>query len=161
MGNLINEGLFTSSSDMWGTPQKLFDNLNSKYNFELDVCAVEENAKCDNYYSPEIDGLAQDWHGTLWMNPPYGREIIHWMRKAYESSRDNGATVVCLVPSRTDTIWWHGYAMKGEIHLIKGRLKFGDGKNVAPFPSAIIVYGKDAQAGRVRAIDRIGDFIDE
>lgn len=158
---LVNDGLYSSSSDMWGTPQKLFDNLNKRYEFQLDVCAIAENAKCASYYSPEVDGLSQDWNGVLWMNPPYGRGIIHWMKKAYESSRDNGATVVCLVPSRTDTKWWHEYGMKGEIHFIKGRLKFGDGENVAPFPSAIIIYGGDSKAGTVRAVNKIGEFIEE
>ena len=79
------------------------------------------------------------WSGTCWMNPPYGREIIKWMKKAYQESL-KGCTVVCLVPSRTDTIWWHDYAMKGEITFIKGRLKFGNQSNPAPFPSAVVVF---------------------
>lgn len=161
MSKLINEGLFSSNTDLWGTPQKLFDNLNQRYNFTVDVCANSENAKCAFYYTEEIDGLSQDWRGTAWMNPPYGREIGKWMKKAYESARDNGTTVVCLVPARTDTIWWHNYAMKGEIHLIKGRLKFGDSTNSAPFPSAIVIFGEDAERGTVRAVNKIGDFIDE
>ena len=70
------------------------------------------------------------------MNPPYGREIGRWMKKASEAS----ATVVCLVPARTDTAWWHDYAMQGEIEFLRGRLKFGDSKNSAPFPSAIVVF---------------------
>ena len=74
------------------------------------------------------------------MNPPYGREIGTWMGKAYNSARKNGATVVCLVPARTDTKWWHTYGVRGEITYLKGRLKFGDGKNAAPFPSAVIVF---------------------
>jgi phage N-6-adenine-methyltransferase len=130
----------SSNSDRWETPQKLFDELNQKYNFELDVCALPENAKCENYFTPEVDGLKQDWTGVCWMNPPYGREIGKWMKKALESSR-NGAIVVCLVPARTDTAWWHDYAMKGEIEFIRGRLKFGNSKNSAPFPSAIVVFG--------------------
>ena len=137
---MITSGLMSSNSDRWETPQKLFDELNRKYNFELDVCALPENAKCENYFTPEVDGLKQDWRGACWMNPPYGREIGKWMKKALESSR-NGATVVCLVPARTDTAWWHDYAMKGEIEFIRGRLKFGNSKNSAPFPSAIVVFG--------------------
>ena len=139
---MITSGLMSSNSDRWETPQKLFDELNQKYNFEIDVCALPENAKCENYFTPEVDGLKQDWTGVCWMNPPYGREIGKWMKKAYESSR-NGATVVCLVPARTDTAWWHDYAMKGEIEFIRGRLKFGNSKNSAPFPSAIVVFGGD------------------
>ena len=137
---MINSGLMSSNSDCWETPQELFDELNQKYNFDVDVCALPENAKCTNYFTPEIDGLKQEWIGTCWMNPPYGREIGKWMKKAYESSL-NGAKVVCLVPARTDTAWWHDYAVNGEIEFIRGRLKFGDSKNSAPFPSAIVVFG--------------------
>lgn len=130
---------FSSNTDLWATPIDFFNKLNDKFNFELDVCALPENAKCKNYITPEQDGLKQKWTGVCWMNPPYGREIILWMKKAYESSLD-GATVVCLVPSRTDTKWWHEYAMKGEIEFIRGRLKFGKSKNSAPFPSALVVF---------------------
>ena len=124
---------------MWATPQAFFDELNKEFGFELDVCALPENAKCEKYYTPEIDGLKQQWRGICWMNPPYGREIGAWMEKAYESSLE-GATVVCLVPARTDTRWFHDFAMRGEIRFIKGRLKFGDSKNSAPFPSAVVVF---------------------
>ena len=131
----------TSTTDLWSTPQKFYDNYNQTYNFDLDVCATKDNAKCNKYYTEEDDGLSQDWKGTVWMNPPYGREIGKWMKKAYESSLA-GSTIVCLVPSRTDTKWWHDYAMKGDITFIKGRLKFGDAKNSAPFPSAVVIFGK-------------------
>ena len=124
---------------MWATPPSFFAKYNEKYSFNLDVCASEENAKCTNYFTEADDGLQQEWTGVCWMNPPYGREIIKWMRKAYESSL-NGATVVCLVPARTDTTWWHEYAMKGTIEFIRGRLKFGNAKNSAPFPSAIVIF---------------------
>jgi len=128
---------FSSKTDMHATPQDFFDALNDEFGFETDVCALPENAKCDKYYTPEQDGLAQEWKGVCWMNPPYGREIGKWMKKAYQSSE---ATVVCLVPSRTDTRWWHEYAMKGEIRFIRGRLKFGEAKNSAPFPSALVIF---------------------
>ena len=130
---------FSSKTDMWATPQAFFDKYDQIYHFELDVCATAENAKCKHYFTEEEDGLAQEWTGVCFMNPPYGREIIHWMRKAYESSL-KGATVVCLVPARTDTKWWHEYAMQGEIEFIRGRLKFGDSKNSAPFPSAVVIF---------------------
>lgn len=130
---------FSSATDLWATPQAFFDELNKEFGFELDVCALPENAKCEKYYTPEIDGLKQQWRGICWMNPPYGREIGAWMEKAYESSLE-GATVVCLVPARTDTRWFHDFAMRGEIRFIKGRLKFGDSKNSAPFPSAVVVF---------------------
>lgn len=130
---------FSSKTDMWSTPQSFFTKYDEKYNFNLDVCASEDNAKCAKYFTEIDDGLQQEWEGVCWMNPPYGREIIKWMKKAYESSL-NGATVVCLVPARTDTTWWHEYAMKGTIEFIRGRLKFGNSKNSAPFPSAIVVF---------------------
>ena len=130
---------FMSKTDLWSTPQNTFDTLHKEFCFTLDVCANQDNAKCKLFFSQEQNGLAQDWEGVCWMNPPYGREIGLWMRKAYESALA-GATVVCLVPARTDTAWWHDYAMRGEIRFIKGRLKFGGCKNSAPFPSAIVVF---------------------
>jgi phage N-6-adenine-methyltransferase len=129
---------FSSQTDLWATPQEFFDKLNSEFNFELDVCARHENAKCKKYFTKEQDGLAQEWKGVCWMNPPYGREIGKWMKKAYEAAQ-GGATVVCFVPARTDTRWWHEYAIKHEIRFIRGRLKFNDAKGNAPFPSAVVV----------------------
>ncbi len=130
---------FSSATDLWSTPQDFFDRYNERFGFEVDVCATNDNAKCERFFTVEQDGLAQEWRGVCWMNPPYGRTIAHWMRKAYESSL-TGATVVCLVPARTDTRWWHDYAMKGEVEFIKGRLKFGGHSNSAPFPSAVVVF---------------------
>lgn len=129
----------SSATDQWATPQDFYDQVNAEFGFELDVCASPENAKCSRYFTREVDGLAQEWGGVCWMNPPYGRVIGDWMRKAWESSL-NGATVVCLVPSRTDTRWWHDYAMRGEIRYVKGRLKFGDAKTNAPFPCALVIF---------------------
>lgn len=130
---------FSSATEMWATPQEFFDRLNAEFGFQTDVCAIAENAKCAKFYTPEDDGLAQEWSGVCWMNPPYGRVIGKWMRKAYEASQQ-GATVVCLVPARTDTKWWHDYAMKGEARFVRGRLKFGGHANSAPFPSAVVVF---------------------
>lgn len=129
----------SSATCEWETPQDFFEKLNEEYHFVLDVCATPENAKCERYFTKEQDGLKQEWSGVCWMNPPYGKGIGNWMRKAYESTF-GGATVVCLVPARTDTAWWHDYAMKGKITFIRGRLKFGGQKNSAPFPSAIVVF---------------------
>lgn len=136
---MTNNVHFSSQTDLWATPQVFFDRYDAQFNFTLDVCASPENAKCARFFTQADDGLAQDWVGSCWMNPPYGRTIGKWMRKAYESSLA-GATVVCLVPARTDTRWWHDYAMKGEIEFIKGRLKFGGSKDNAPFPSAVVVF---------------------
>lgn len=147
----INAGMMSSNTDMWETPRDFFEKLNKEFNFEIDVCATAEDAKCTRYFSPQEDGLSQNWEGVCWMNPPYGRAIGNRVKKAYESSL-NGATVVCLLPSRTDTKWWHDYCMKGEIRLVKGRLKFGDSKNSAPFPSAVVIFGPEARSNTVIAI---------
>lgn len=154
---------FSSKTNEWATPQDFFDRLNSEFNFELDPCSDGNNAKCERYFTEEDDGLAQDWAGvasTVFMNPPYGRAIGDWIRKAYEESR-KGATVVALIPSRTDTKYWHEYVMKAkEIRLVKGRLKFGDGRNSAPFPSAVVVFTPHTQdAPRLSAMDAKEDDI--
>jgi phage N-6-adenine-methyltransferase len=131
---------FSSKTPEWSTPQDLFDKLHKVWEFTLDVCATEENAKVLYFYDKADDGLKQSWKGHVcWMNPPYGREIVKWMRKAFQESL-RGAVVVCLVPARTDTVWWHDYAMKGDVTFLKGRLKFGDATNSAPFPSAIVIF---------------------
>jgi len=131
---------FSSKTVEWATPPELFADLDAEFRFETDVCATPENAKCPKFFTKEDDGLAQRWTGVCWMNPPYGRRVIGpWLRKAYESAQQ-GATVVCLVPARTDTQWWNRYCVHGEIRFIEGRLKFGDGQGTAPFPSAIIVF---------------------
>ena len=132
--------MFSSKTDLWSTPQSFFDKLNAVFKFTTDVCATEENAKCSHYFDEKMNGLSNYWEGVCWMNPPYGRGINAWIEKAYRSAKDNGATVVCLVPARVDTRWWHDYCMKGEIHFIKGRLKFGDAKDNAPFPNAVVVF---------------------
>lgn len=133
---------FSSKSNEWTTPQHLFDELNREYHFTLDPCATHENAKCEKYFTEKENGLLQDWSDdVVFMNPPYGREIKKRIKKAYEESLD-GATVVCLIPARTDTTYWHDYIFDeaDDIRFLKGRLKFGDSKNSAPFPSAIVVY---------------------
>jgi len=140
---------FSSETDLWATPQAFFARLDECWHFTLDVCALPENAKCSRYFSPTDDALKQRWEGTCWMNPPYGREIGRWVKKAYESAIA-GATVVCLLPARTDTAWWHDYAKKGEIEFLRGRFKFGGHSNSAPFPSAIVVFVGGAVAWRLK-----------
>lgn len=137
MGNMSVH--FSSATEMWATPQDFFDRYDAMFNFELDVCASPENAKCARFFTEADDGLSQKWEGACWMNPPYGKTIKQWMAKAYEASL-RGATVVCLVPARTDTAWWHEYAMRGQIEFIRGRLKFGGHQNSAPFPSAVVTF---------------------
>ena len=133
---------YSSKTNEWSTPQDFFDELDKEFNFTLDPCATSENAKCNKYFTVEDDGLKQDWsNDVVFMNPPYGREIKYWVQKAYEESL-KGATVVCLIPARTDTTYWHNYIFgkADDIRFIKGRLKFSGSKNPAPFPSAIIIY---------------------
>ena len=133
---------YSSKTNEWSTPQDFFDELDKEFNFTLDPCATSENAKCTKYFTVEDDGLKQDWSkDTVFMNPPYGREIKYLVQKAYEESL-KGATVVCLIPARTDTAYWHDYIFgkADDIRFLRGRLKFGDSKNSAPFPSAIIIY---------------------
>ena len=130
---------FSSKTDLWETPQDFFDRYNAIYGFTLDVCALPNNAKCNTYFTPEQDGLSQEWVGVCWMNPPYGRTIAKWVQKAFESAK-HGATVVCLLPARTDTRWWHDYCQRGDVTFVRGRLKFGGHKNSAPFPSAVVVF---------------------
>lgn len=141
----INASWYTSDADDWGTPQKFFDDLDQEFGFTLDVCANEFNFKVANYFDREQDGLLQPWDGVVWCNPPYGRTIKLWMQKAYESWQA-GATVVCLVPARTDTACWHDFAAQApEIRFIRGRLKFErpDSKgDSAPFPSAVVIFRK-------------------
>jgi phage N-6-adenine-methyltransferase len=132
--------MFSSATDDWATPKDFFDKLNKAFRFDLDVCASEKNAKCARFFTKEQNGLMQDWVGICWMNPPYGRGIGDWVKKAYDSAKVNGSTVVCLIPARTDTRWWHEYVAKGEVYFVPGRLKFGDSKNSAPFPCAVVVF---------------------
>ena len=136
---------FSCKSDLWTTPKSLFDELNYKYKFTLDPCATDDNALCDKYYTIKDNGLEQDWGGEIvFMNPPYGRKIGKWVEKAYKESL-KGAVVVCLIPSRTDTRYWHNFIFPyaSDIKFLKGRLKFGSGNAPAPFPSAIIEFKKD------------------
>lgn len=130
---------FSSACDEWATPDDLFAELDDIFHFDLDACASAGNAKCKRYFSVEDDALRQRWRGTVWMNPPYGRRIGAFMQKAFEESK-LGATVVCLVPSRTDTTWWHRYARQGQVIFLRGRLRFGGATSSAPFPSAIVIF---------------------
>lgn len=134
------QALFSSKTDMWETPQDFFNELDAEFKFDVDVCATNSNTKCTTYYTKEQDGLSMDWGGVCWCNPPYGREIGKWVEKAYSSSA-GGALVVMLLPARTDTKWFHKYIYgKAEIRFIKGRLKFGESTNSAPFPSMIVIF---------------------
>lgn len=133
--------LFSSASVEWETPQELFDGLHHRFGFTLDVCATAENAKCPRYFTRAENGLAQDWGGErCWMNPPYGKEIGEWVRKA-QGEAEKGALVVGLLPVRTDTRWWQQSVIgHADVRYIAGRLRFGKARNSAPFPSALVLW---------------------
>ncbi len=150
---------YSSATEEWSTPQEFYDQLDGEFHFTLDPCATVENAKCANFYTKEDDGLSKDWHGVVFMNPPYGRAIKHWIKKAYEESL-KGATVVCLIPARTDTSYWHEYVIGGgaEVRFIKGRLKFGGHTNSAPFPSAVVVFLREQIKGETGAEEQASEW---
>ena len=135
-----NDGRWHSRGSEWSTPQELFNSLNKEFNFTLDPCASDWNAKCKKYFTKKQDGLNQDWgKDVVFMNPPYGKDLKCWMEKAFLSK----TTVVCLVPAATDTLWWHNYALKGKIRYLRGRPRFitKEGTWQQTFsPSVIIIF---------------------
>ena len=134
------EKKFESATVEWPTPQGLFDELHAEFGFTTDVAATDENAKCAHYYTQEQDGLKQDWRGVCWMNPPYGRAMVEWLKKAIRETW-NGTTTVCLIPARTNTSWWHDLCQKyGEVRFVRGRPKFGGADHGLPQPLAIVVF---------------------
>ena len=151
---MLNNSLFSSKETKWETPLKLFEKIDNEYNFTLDVCALPENAKCKEFFTPEIDGLSQKWRGVVWLNPPYGREQTKWVKKASESE----CISVCLIPSRTDTKLWQEIIFKKAkaICFLKGRLKFGCSNNAAPFPSALIVFGETPNTTQKEMFNELG-----
>lgn len=135
---MINKALFSSAKEDWETPDELFEQYNRKYNFTLDVCADSKNHKCERYFTKEQDALKQNWDGErCWCNPPYGRTIGDFVKKAAESK----ALTVMLIPARTDTKWFHIYIyMHRPIEFIKGRIRFVGAESTAPFPSMIVIF---------------------
>jgi len=155
---MVSDTLFKSDKMDWGTPQAFYDLLDAEFHFTLDACATAENAKCAHYYTKEDDGLSMPWAGHVWCNPPYGRDIGDWVRRAFEASV-RGAIVVLLIPARTDTAYWHEYVMRAaEVRFVRGRLTFEGADNSAPFPSAVVVFGPGARrtdrAPIMRAMER-------
>ena len=120
---------FMSTTDHWSTPKDVYAALDKEFHFNFDPCPLGEN---------DFDGLQISWGTSTFCNPPYSK-IREWLHKGWREHCE-GKTIVFLIPSRTDTKWWHDYCMKGEIRFIKGRLKFGNAKNSAPFPSCIVVF---------------------
>lgn len=139
--------MFSSATNEWSTPQNFYNELNKEFDFTLDPCATAENTKCKKYYTIDNNGLQQNWQGEIvFCNPPYGRVIKDWVKKCYEESLKENTTIIMLIPARTDTTYFHDYIYnKAEIRFIRGRLKFGDSKNSAPFPSMVVVFNKRGQ----------------
>ena len=149
----------TSKSENWRTPVWFFQQLHKEFGFEIDLCASAENAQLAVFYTKDQDSLKQVWRGVCWMNPPYGRKATGgWVRKAYISAKRNKATIVCLIPARTDTRWWHKYCAKAEVRFIRGRLKFNGSKNAAPFPSALVIF-KPGMVAATFYVDRHGSVM--
>ena len=138
----MNDVMYSSKSELWGTPQHFFDELNKEFEFNLDPCALPSNAKCDRFFTPEEDGLLQNWGGAkVFCNPPYGKDISKWVRKSYEESKKPNTLVVMLLPARTDTAYFHDFIYhKAEIRFVRGRLHFNESKNSAPFPSMVVIF---------------------
>ena len=138
---MLNKALLSSTSAEWATPQTFYDALDAEFHFTLDAASTHANAKCPKHFTAAEDGLSRSWSGeTVWCNPPYGRAIGAWVRKCREEA-DNGATVVLLIPARTDTAYFHEYILgRAELRWVRGRLKFGNAKNSAPFPSVVAVF---------------------
>lgn len=139
--------ILRSTSEEWETPMEIFQPLSEEFHFETDLAALPHNAKCASFYTPVMDALKQEWRGVCWLNPPYGYQLRKWIQKA-QTSAQKGATIVCLVPARTDTQWWHDYVLPyAEIRYLRGRLKFSGALNSATFPSAIVIFRSDPQSG--------------
>lgn len=138
---MLNNCLFSSNSDEWATPSALYSELNAEFGFTLDPCATSENHKCDNYFTKDDDGLVQDWGGhVVFCNPPYS-DIKAWVEKCYREGCKDHTLVCLLIPCRTDTKYFHDYIYnRAEIRFVKGRLKFNESKNSAPFPSMLVIF---------------------
>ena len=134
---MITHGMFTSARDDWETPQDLFRQYDDRFHFTLDVCATEKTAKCQRYFTKEQNALLQEWGGErCWCNPPYGRIIADFVKKAVESK----ALTVMLIPARTDTRWFHDYIYnRYPVEFIKGRIRFVGAGSTAPFPSMAVI----------------------
>jgi len=140
----MNRVVLSSERHDWATPRPFFAELHREFRFTLDACAHAGNACLPRYFSPEDDALTQSWAGErVYMNPPFGQELPRFVLKAWREAQDAAEIVVCLLPARTDTRWWHGQVMKAaEVRFIKGRLTFGEAETPAPFPCAVVVFEK-------------------
>lgn len=150
----MNKVHFSSKASEWETPDDLFWNLSQEMGpFDLDVCADAANAKCSRYFSKADDGLSRTWErldggqSRAWMNPPYGREIGAWIRKAHEEAQAGRAVTVALLPARTDTRWFHEDIVEHRysFSFLRGRVTFVGAKHPAPFPSMVVIFAPTEQ----------------
>jgi phage N-6-adenine-methyltransferase len=153
----MNRVVLSSDRMDWATPRAFFAEMHREFGFDIDVCADSENACLPTYWTEQDDALSKVWTGVCWMNPPFGHGIGKWVRKAFEASR-SGAVVVCLLPARVDTSWWHDYVKHAtEIRFIRGRMRFSGHSVNAPFPCALVVFDRHEDSGKVTYMDRILD----
>jgi len=144
---MFNKGLRSSNTPEWTTPAAIFRELDYEFHFDLDPCATDENHKCARYFTKDDDGLLREWTGRVFCNPPYGRRIGEWVKKARVSAETTADLVVCLLPARTDTAWFHDDILGvAEIRFLRGRQHFGDGKGSAPFPSMVVIFRRNSNA---------------
>lgn len=160
----INDSMFSSEKHDWETPEELFLGLHKRYNFEIDLAANERNAKLGTFFSVENDAFRHHWNLTSWLNPPYGRQIVNWIQRAYDQSRVHASTIVVLMPARTDTMYFHDFVMKSrKIYFIKGRLTFVGADHPAPFPSMVVEFSPSDIGGiympEIYTMDRKGNII--
>lgn len=151
------ENKFVSVRQDWPTPEKLYREANKRYNFDFDLAADASNTKCPRFFSEHDDALSQEWEGSCWLNPPYGgsakARLALWVRKAYEQAQKDSCSVAMLIPTRTNTRWWHQYCMRAkEILFVEGRPKFGDAKHGLPQPLAIVFFDGDYESVTVGSI---------
>lgn len=143
---------FKSENIIYSTPTKLFKVINDEFHFTLDVCALPENAKCENYFTPEIDGLKRDWPGVCWMNPPFNKELKKWVIKARDESKKHNSIVCCLVPFRGNTVWFKEVCMDAEIRFIIGEVNFNDLERGLWLPMCFMIFGTD-RTGQFSFVD--------
>jgi phage N-6-adenine-methyltransferase len=143
----MNEALLSSNKEEWETPWSLFRSIDARFHFDFDAAATRENTKVSRFIPPSSNALSVDWsvYGSMgWLNPPYGRKLPAFLKKAYAECAEHGVSSVVLVPARTDTRWWRDYARTAsEVYLLEGRIKFelgGEATFAAPFPSALLVF---------------------
>jgi phage N-6-adenine-methyltransferase len=144
----FNSNRFGSQSVEWATPESIYRPLDAEFSFTCDLAATSANAKCAKFFTKEDNSLLQSWEGVCWLNPPYGRDLPKWLLKA-ENSALSGNTVVCLIPARTNTGWWHDIVMKFEVRFVRGRPRFNDAKHGLPFPLAVVVFRRPANTKEV------------